>query len=504
MLVAAAALFLFVVFYIEFSRFRSISIISRQLFSMIGGLACIYAILGGPFATVDSLSREKREDTLGLLFLTDLHAYDIVLGKLLAASVDIALGLAATMPIMALPLMMGGVTLAQYLYLALGTFSVLLLSLTLGIFVSSLAMSGRVAFGVTVLLLSGLIFGPMMIGDLLRIGPGHRWAPFLYLICPAYTMEMCLDIPLRPPFWRFWLHLGGLCALSSALLSLACFVTFRAWREVPRRARSRFLSWLGSRSAAVQARWRHRMLDVRPLTWLEGCRPLQSRVLLAIALLTSAGWLLEHLRHPRSWPDADTVILWPLFSHFALCLWIALDAPRRFADDKQSGALELLLCTPYRPERIVSDGLQALHRRFLPPLTIIIVLAVYSVLAHTLVRGLSWPRNQLFHLAFAGAIVIPVQVYGFLCVGLYQGLVSKNSLRATFMLVWKLFAIPWLLFFLWIFVVEVLRIRPLGFGASASSVYLMWAAFHVIPIVLFVFQARLNMAMRFRYLAVTR
>ena len=45
-----------------------------------------YCLLAGLWTTADCLSREKREGTLGLLFLTDLKGYDIVLGKLAATS----------------------------------------------------------------------------------------------------------------------------------------------------------------------------------------------------------------------------------------------------------------------------------------------------------------------------------------------------------------------------------------------------------------------------------
>src|SRR4051794_1626761 len=38
------------------------------------------------FLTADCISEEKREGTIGLLFLTDLHSYDFILGKFIARS----------------------------------------------------------------------------------------------------------------------------------------------------------------------------------------------------------------------------------------------------------------------------------------------------------------------------------------------------------------------------------------------------------------------------------
>src|SRR5690348_13115289 len=52
------------------------------LFVALSIAAFVYCLSVGIFRTADCLSEEKREGTLGLLFLTDLKGYDIVLGKL--------------------------------------------------------------------------------------------------------------------------------------------------------------------------------------------------------------------------------------------------------------------------------------------------------------------------------------------------------------------------------------------------------------------------------------
>src|SRR3954469_20027053 len=79
----------------------------KILFAGLTGLIWLYAVLGGIFKTADALSEEKREGTLGLLFLTDLKGYDIVFGKIVAASVNWFFGLLALFPVLALSLLMG-------------------------------------------------------------------------------------------------------------------------------------------------------------------------------------------------------------------------------------------------------------------------------------------------------------------------------------------------------------------------------------------------------------
>src|SRR6266516_1718500 len=80
------------------------------LFAVLTWLSVGLALSAGLFFTSDCVSEEKREGTLGFLFLTDLHGYDVVLGKLLATSLRAICALLAVFPILAITLLMGGVT----------------------------------------------------------------------------------------------------------------------------------------------------------------------------------------------------------------------------------------------------------------------------------------------------------------------------------------------------------------------------------------------------------
>src|SRR5437660_12391720 len=82
----------------------------KMLFVALGFLALSFGLLAGMFLTANCLSEERREGTLGLLFLTPLRGYDVVLGKLMANSLPAIYGLLAVLPLLALPLLMGGVT----------------------------------------------------------------------------------------------------------------------------------------------------------------------------------------------------------------------------------------------------------------------------------------------------------------------------------------------------------------------------------------------------------
>src|SRR5260370_1095238 len=83
--------------------FQTPQTLGLALFTSLSVVAFIYSLLAGVLTTADCLSEEKREGTLGLLFLTDLKGYDIVFGKLTAKSVNAAYGLLAILPVMAPP-----------------------------------------------------------------------------------------------------------------------------------------------------------------------------------------------------------------------------------------------------------------------------------------------------------------------------------------------------------------------------------------------------------------
>jgi ABC-type transport system involved in multi-copper enzyme maturation permease subunit len=116
---------------------------SQKLVSAMGVLCLGFCLLSGCLFTADCLSEEKRNGTLGLLFLTDLKSFDVVLGKLVATSLHAFYGLLVVFPIMALTLLWGGVTSGECGRLVLVLLATLFLSLSSGLCVSSLFQDTR-------------------------------------------------------------------------------------------------------------------------------------------------------------------------------------------------------------------------------------------------------------------------------------------------------------------------------------------------------------------------
>src|SRR5580658_1258794 len=80
------------------------------VFKVLAVLVFAYAALAGLLSTSDCVSEEKRDGTLGLLFLTDLKGYDVVFGKLVSTSLTSIHGVLAVAPALAVSIVLGAVT----------------------------------------------------------------------------------------------------------------------------------------------------------------------------------------------------------------------------------------------------------------------------------------------------------------------------------------------------------------------------------------------------------
>src|SRR6185503_902944 len=96
-----------------------------------------------PLLTADCLSKEKREGTLGLLFLTALTPHEIVLAKATAHGLRALSLWIAVVPITTVPFLLGGVGWFEIAFSVLLNFSSLCLALGAGVVASSWTRSWK-------------------------------------------------------------------------------------------------------------------------------------------------------------------------------------------------------------------------------------------------------------------------------------------------------------------------------------------------------------------------
>lgn len=359
--------------------------LGRSLFVVLTGFSLCGVLAAGLFFTSDCLSEEKREGTLGLLFLTDLRGYDVVLGKLAATSLRAFYGLLAVFPVIAVTLVMGGVTGAQFWKTILALVNALFVSLAAGLFVSTISRQSHKAMAATLLLLAFLLaLGPAIDAATATVN-GAAFTPAWSVSSPGYLF-VAAGAWGRTPYWP------GLLvnqALAWGLLGLACVLLPGRWQERGGRAGSARDSRPPPPTGARRNRSlrRRRLLDIDPILYaasLGGWRStlwVLTCILLALFVVAFVGSELS------AW-----WVAWGGLSGLLVLVWYlatASQAARFFVETRGSGVLELLLATPLTEREMIRGQWRALRRMFGLPL--VLCLAVQWTGSY-LVQQKSWNR----------------------------------------------------------------------------------------------------------------
>ena len=361
--------------------------LGKSLFTALSIMAFAYCLLIGPFITADCLSSEKRQGTLGLLFLTDLRSVDVLLGKWAATSLAGFYGLLAVLPALAIPLLVGGVAPGEYVRTALAVVNAILFSLTAGMFVSALSRDQTKAILgslILVLAFSGLLPGLMVlvINGFLGKGVGAILSRLIAelplahptVISPSYTGQYALDPGYRGNPKLFWTSLGTVHAFCWFFMLSATLIIRRVWRQEPigRRDARRWILRLG-----WTKRWTRRFakrLERNPIYAVASRHRWPHWVFWALVGIVTINiyWLTFGARRNPS--------LYQFHVHFSTAMyfinrvWIAAMACQFFLEARRDGALELILTTPIKERTVRRGRRRALLRLFFWPVLAIAVL----------------------------------------------------------------------------------------------------------------------------------
>ena len=341
------------------------------LFGTLSWLSAATVLCAGLFFSSDCLSEERREGTLGLLFLTDLRGYDVAGGKLLANSLRAFYGLLAIFPIMAVTLLMGGVTGEQFGKTCLALVNALFVSLAAGLAVSAFSRDSQKALaGTFILILALTLGGPIF--DATISGLWKRpFHPLLSLASPGYVLVTARQ-------WgrtAYWLALGVNQVIAWMLFALACFRVPRAWQDKNGRSdlatKSRGYNWkYGGRRR--RARLRRKLLERDPVRWLVCRERWQSAALWLVVLLLGGCFALVAGTQQREFWMFWTYL--GAIASFGLYLWVASQAGRFFIEARRTGLTELLLVSPLKSGALVQGHWRALLGLFGIQLALILCL----------------------------------------------------------------------------------------------------------------------------------
>ncbi len=364
-----------------------------------------------PALAADCLARERREGTLGLLFMTPLTASGIVLGKTFVQVLRaLTVGLAVA-PVLAIPFLSGGVTwvdVASFLVIEL---SVAFLCLAAGILASSLTDNRAIAFILAFLLMGTFIqfashsqpWRPLPRGATLV-----SWRASRPRIAPSPTLVGSSGVfPGAAP--GFWMRLpaGGTvwitptAAPASSLLSvpavmlaedfaISCILLLaalrfagrcveRSWQDKPPSAGQQLLvrryctpvfkDWFASRMK--------RTLEWNPIAWLQqySWRARLSKWGLCLLFVLLECYVIDG-NNPHALGGVVMALLLVLAAAYTYA------GVNGFLQEKKSGALELILVSPLSVQKIIFGRVWGLWKQFLPSVLLLLAsnIAIYTMI----------------------------------------------------------------------------------------------------------------------------
>ena len=435
-----------------------------MLFIAIGVLAMGFCLVAGIFLTADCLSEEKREGTLGLLFLTELKGYDVVLGKLVATSLHSIYGLLAVLPLLALPLLMGGVTSGEFWRVTAVLLLTLYLTLSIGIVVSALARETRQAMSATLFIIIFLAGVLPLCWWIQRVSfSGSQW-DFLLWPSPGYLYMRAFDY-----YWRFgagsdifWNSFLIIFLLATIALLAACFYLPQAWHEKGETEKRRpEQNWrrqfrFGSIASRLADRWR---LEFNPFYWLSSRDRFPSHIAKTAIGLLFLIWLGCYAGcYSSSGRTKDTcfgIVMFLSYGiHQVFKALITIEASRRLSEDRQSGALELLLVTPLSISKILSGQRRALGEVFRWPMVFVAIinLCMFFLITGRNRVGMSGTDRVVFSEMFiGGGLMVALDALALTWVGMSMALKKRGHHRAIYSTFARVMLPPWLAILLFVF-----------------------------------------------------
>ncbi len=420
------------------------------LFAVLTWMSLAVSLSAGLFFTADALSEEKREGTLGFLFLTDLRGYDVVLGKLFATSCRCVFALLAIFPILACTQLFGGVAAGQFWRTILALMHTLFFSLAAGMFVSSLSRHPQKALAGTFALLFLLLAGGAVVDGVIAGLSDQSFKPWFSLVSPITAF-----IQANGTAKAYWLAFGVGQMMAWSMLIAACWLVPRNWQDQARLnvAASPWRSWWRFGSVRQRRRFRADLLDRNPMTWLACRERWQSRLMWMLVAIVVVEFFLTSLfdnlwYHWIGWATISGL------TGFFLYLWMVSQACQFFSELRRAGVIELLLAAPLDFQKVTLGAWLGLVRVFGLPVGIILLvqfLTEATGLNAARMGGMPTVQGEALpgwvQTGFTGVCNFAASVMNLIALswfGLWMGLTSRNSLIGTLKTIVFVQIIPWL------------------------------------------------------------
>ena len=422
-----------------------------------------------PLSVADCISRERREGTLGLLFLTPLRPTHIVVAKGIAHGLRALTLVIAIVPALTIPFLLGGVMWQQAVVSAVVNLSAVCWCLAAALVASALARNANRAMALAMVLMAGgFVLFPWTVGAILGMNSLNTWSNGYSQSAYDFFVGFAV-VGMHSGQWGQLLTMfkgspvftavGMAAVISIAALMLA--VVFAAnrirhtWRDEPPSARVQKFEAVFCQprfGVGLLRRWMLRKLEHNPLGWLEQRRwsgRLVTWVWFAIIISVYSAVLTDR-NFFRGYGEIQGLMGW------LLGVSMAVSAAGSFRRERETGVLELLLVSPLSTQQIVTGRLRGLWGQFLPATMTLLVIWAYfiSIFQHNFSSA---SESSMADIWFFGVsfLVIPV-------VGLYFSVQCRHFISALLLTLGTVFITPSVL-------AMIVRFVVWSFGSDGSE-----------------------------------
>ena len=330
--------------------------LGARMFQVLNWSLSFTILLVGPVITADCIAVEKREGTLGLLFLAPLTPRDIVLAKAITNAIRAFTLFLAVAPMMALPVVFGGVQISWLISGVFWHLSALCIALSAGILASTLHREFIQAAVWAVLYCLAFVIGCYFVSLI-------AW-PFL-----AFGFRSAFLLPIAMVVSQAWI-LGSGILIMWVVLRYACRKLKGRWEKESQDFNPPFWVRLFSDSElwreifkwdTQKARSAHPIAWLQEYSWTARLAKWGWCALALVGILFAVGTGISSSRYHMGHLVLSAVVV----------LGIALAGANSFRTERLSGAIELLLVTPLTPLKIIGGRLWGIWVHFLPAVAII-------------------------------------------------------------------------------------------------------------------------------------
>jgi ABC-type transport system involved in multi-copper enzyme maturation permease subunit len=490
------------------TKVAPITTVAPQTYSFISQMLLIMCMFSVNI-TCDALSAEKRNGTLGLLFLTDLRGADIVFGKLAAFGLVAFYSLLGLIPILALPVLMGGISGQSVFRTALTLANSLFFALSLGLWVSSRSWEQKRAMSASVWIVIFMMWLLPALSTVLRIRYGWiEFSNFLYLLSPMYQQDHANPFGLGMVAEKYWRSLAITHGLAWLALWRACATLPHAWQDramVSAVGRWRkFFHEFRFGSSEQRAALRSRLLRINAVHWLSSREKSARTNAWLFVLVVLIGWLLIgawiHFNVRNGPPFIALGFPAMMILYLGLRVRTCGLASEVIARDRFSGALELLLSTTLTERDVAAGQWLTFARTLLGPA--IATLLVGTGLLTGMLNDLasSEQSNALIAYVCLGSLFI-CDLVASMWTGMWTACISRTAAAAPGQAVLRLLLLPWILFMLSMTIGSFLGI---GRSMEGIEVFCGWWALCMCNNIFWIVRSRRNFYERLRSSAAER